>query len=334
MNDPKQPRCRADFAQGLDGDGSTAMHIAARRGREDAIHTLGLSNADLNARDAGGRTPAIVAAQAGSEGVLRILHEQFGVDLNTADNFGRAAGHYAAFQGELEVFRTLLRSGVDTSSADAQGRTPAHCAAFHGYDSILDELRPFGNLGAKDAEGRTPAHGAAIKGHVKTLRHLLNWRVDLNVLDSKGTSVAHLAAMHGHVGVLKLLREEGAREMLAVEDTSGRTPAHFGAETGQSLVLEELQDVADLEAEDRAGRRPIHLSAQNGHHPCLTCLIQFADKRSRLDGVELAVKLAAKDHEGKAAAHYAAQSGHTSVLRMLHSSSVRVAVIIFWVYTK
>ena len=86
----------------IDEGGRTALHLAARLGRADAVGLLLEHKASPSAKDAQGNTPLHIAVIAGYAGVAR----------------------------------ALLRGGASPSVPNTLGMTPAHIAAFKGHNEI------------------------------------------------------------------------------------------------------------------------------------------------------------------------------------------------------
>ncbi|OJY26098.1 MAG: hypothetical protein BGO98_36610 [Myxococcales bacterium 68-20] len=128
-------------------DGSTALHVAARRGHHAVVTVLAAamaSNAVTLDAPAGprARTALHDAAAAGSiDGVNALLRA--GADPNKADSFGQTALHLVAAIEPLRaaaIAERLALAGADPRTADARGFTALHAAA------VTDNLPLVGTL--------------------------------------------------------------------------------------------------------------------------------------------------------------------------------------------
>ena len=70
------------------------------------------ASCDVDARDAAGATPLVVAAAASRPEAARLLLAR-GADPNAANARGDAALHWACYRGDVETARALLRAGAD-----------------------------------------------------------------------------------------------------------------------------------------------------------------------------------------------------------------------------
>jgi ankyrin repeat protein len=107
---------KADLAA-EDGEGRTALHLAALRFRHEAVKRLLDAGAAVNARDARGMTPLHVLAAAGP------------ADGDEVDEL------------LATVAEVLLSRGADLAAADASGFSALQYAADHHRDRLAALLR-------------------------------------------------------------------------------------------------------------------------------------------------------------------------------------------------
>ncbi|CAE7798156.1 ANK1 [Symbiodinium sp. CCMP2592] len=183
------------------------------------------AGADLAAADENGVTPALLAAEKGHAGVLRLLQEA-GADLAAAKKDGITPAHRAAQNGHLEALRLLLEvcfamlfdggppgpsAGADLGAADENGATPALLAAEFGHAGVLRLLQEAGaDLAAAKKDGWTPAHFAAQFGRLEALRLLLEAGADLQARSQLGDTPLTLAVAEGRAEAVGFLLEARA----------------------------------------------------------------------------------------------------------------------------
>ena len=88
------------------------LHDAARRGDADAVNRLLSAGAEVNARDAKGRTPLICAAREGHADAVRHLLK-WGAEVNAVPITGGTALREAVREGRAKVVRLLLAQNAD-----------------------------------------------------------------------------------------------------------------------------------------------------------------------------------------------------------------------------
>lgn len=133
------------------GDGRTALMLAAASGHRPVVYTLMLFGADVNARSdlklgrgelALDRTALMVASGIWSLGLPEVVAQLlgYGAKVNDVDGDGRSALAHAVEAGHADVVRELLEAGADAELADVHGRTPLGVARDHGDPRVLKLL--------------------------------------------------------------------------------------------------------------------------------------------------------------------------------------------------
>lgn len=102
-----------------DGDGNTALHIAAQIGYPEAANWLRIVNADLNARNNRGETPIVLAVQQRNTALVRQLIEA-GANPDIADSvIGLSARDYAVRDGRSADIVTIIEAGPEVAEEEA-----------------------------------------------------------------------------------------------------------------------------------------------------------------------------------------------------------------------
>jgi hypothetical protein len=143
-----------------DGDGGTALHVAAYAGQEGVARLLVDKGADITARDLDGRTPLHRAAKEGHEPVLSLLiDEKEGAYLETRDVYGLTALHLAVRVAEWRgassesIVKVLLEAGANPDPQSWSGKRAIQEAADSGQADLLELMKSYG---ASSAVNDTP----------------------------------------------------------------------------------------------------------------------------------------------------------------------------------
>ena len=114
-----------------------------RSGYLSAIKILvEVGNANLNQRDASGRSILAWAAGGGFSDITEYLLQRSDVEKNAADSEGRTALSHAAANGEFEAIKILLSSeDIRTEIPDEKGRTAKYWAALNHHNEIVQLLK-------------------------------------------------------------------------------------------------------------------------------------------------------------------------------------------------
>src|SRR5262245_46224024 len=146
---------------------------AIRNGDVRVVRKLLDNGADVNARDAEGNTPLILASFYASPECLELLIEK-GADVNAANKAGATPLIRAAT--DYEKTRLLVAGGANVRVRTTFGNTPLILAARRAGDSRTVKLLL--QRGAKATErndaGVGPVLSAAASGDVETVRLLLD----------------------------------------------------------------------------------------------------------------------------------------------------------------
>jgi ankyrin repeat protein len=168
-----------------DAQGQTPLMLAAAFGSPEALRLLITGGADVRAASATGVTALHLGATSLAKAQLLV---DAGADVNAVSSLGRTPLIVAASaSGNAGVVRLLLQRGAGVNVADTTGITPLIAA------SVSDNLEAAELLLARGADPKvradvgqaaTPLHGAATNGNVTLLRRLLAKQVDVNAVSA------------------------------------------------------------------------------------------------------------------------------------------------------
>jgi ankyrin repeat protein len=159
--------------------GVTPLFVAAQDNRLDVVTLLIAAGADVNkATGDDGYTPLHKAARNGHAGVVSVLIETVGVDLNAALTDGELVGvtplFVAAQDNRLDVVTLLIAAGADVTRARFDdGCTPLHMTAQHGHAGVVDlSITAGANVRATSTNGATALSTALAQGHAEVVQKL------------------------------------------------------------------------------------------------------------------------------------------------------------------
>ena len=322
-------------------EGETALYLAAenhkalnpkvaflkskealgQEGKEDAedislVRMLVDEGANLDAKDAKGLTPIMIAAVRGHTEVVKFLRDK-GANLSECDLKDQNIIHIVAKHNRHKMIPILMkdRNGAWierlVNQPNHKEDTPLHIAAAKGCVETVEELlkEDYGaDIDIQNWDKRTPCHLAAAAGHTRVLQLLLEH--DHNAIfdkDDEDNTLLHLATMNKHSETVKLLIAAGApvQKRNRKEWTPLDSAAIAGCPKSCKLLLD---NNSPLEPRDRYNQTPLHMASMHGHSSVVHLLL---DRGASLEK---------ENREGYNALELAIANGHKEVVEVLLDS--------------
>ncbi|EFN77373.1 rabankyrin-5 [Harpegnathos saltator] len=299
LNAPRRPG--PDGAGGDEArDECTPLHLCCQWGLEQVVQTLIEHGADVNARDAEGKTPVHVAIQNQHSQIISLLLCHPNIDLNKRDkkgltpfataltvrsnsavqailrrlpkaaeqydNKGRNFLHTAIQKGDMESILFLLSIQIDVNSRiqDVMQTPPLHLAAVSGNELLVRSLILAGaRVNDTDVNRNTALHVAAKAGHSAVVCALLQNNINFDAVNANGDNALHVAVREGHVSVVRTLLTESELNAEAV-NLKGRNPLHELARCGRDNAA----TICELFLECMA-KYPVNNADLDGNTPLL-----------------------------------------------------------------
>ncbi|KAL1783507.1 ankyrin repeat domain-containing protein 24 isoform X1 [Sigmodon hispidus] len=190
--------------------------------------------------DPEGKSAFHLAAMRGAAGCLEVMLAQ-GSDVMSTDGAGYNALHLAAKYGHPECLKQLLEASCVVDIEDSSGWTALHHAAAGGCLSCSKLLCSFkAHMNPRDRSGATPLIIAAQMCHTDLCRLLLQQGAAANDQDLQGRTALMLACEGASPETVEVLLQGGAQP--GITDALGQDATHYGALTGDKLILQLLQE--------------------------------------------------------------------------------------------
>ena len=197
--------------------GYAGLFAAADKGDATTIARLAAGGADVDARDAYGRTPLHVAAFAGRHDAMRALAKA-GASPNLLDNDRYDIVTITAVADDVSTLDVALAIGGSAKNVTSRYDGTALIAAAHlGHDGVVRTLIGAGApLDHVNNLGWTALIESIVLGnggprHVATLKALVDAGANVNLSDRSGTTPLALAKGRGYTEMVAMLERRGAK---------------------------------------------------------------------------------------------------------------------------
>lgn len=278
----------------VDGEGFSAMHLAARYNRKNVIDVLIKNGANKDLRGVEGLTPLHLATKYDMTSAAKFLIEN-GADVDVKNTYGTTALIYAARRGNLDLVELLLeKNPKSVNIGDHSDVSPLHAAVMGGNKDVIVTLLEYGAIiNAKDKEEEQPIHYAAAENNEAVVSILVNEM-------AKGADD-------------EIAKKSAKRDLVNSVTGELDTPLHIAAQGGYIDVVKSLLAFgAEVNARTDTNQTPLHLACIAGHLDVVKLLVMYK------------AKVNAKDADQETALHKAAQFGRIAVCQHLLESSAKL----------
>ena len=278
------------------------------------ISTDGLN---IDARDDGGNTPLIIAAEKARWNNVDLFASR-GADVNVSNREGQTPLLLAAGKGTLTAVKSLIDKGADVKKANNSGQTLLHLMASNKNKAAIpllsDAISRGAQVNAKTVSGETPSGLAVASGNLPVFSVFLEAGADKNALEGNTTPLPMFAYEKKRRDISKTLLDKGAD--VKKSSTDGKTILHSAASLDDWQFLNILFDYnPDINAKD-----------VNGITPLLSAIDKSAIRSAGIL-IEKGADVNVKDKMGRNAIHYlAAARNATGLLAKLQGEGIAVDV--------
>lgn len=325
--------------------GDTALMVAARTGKTDAINVLLNHGADVNKTNSEGQTPLMWAAAAKNAAAVKVLIDHK-ADLNAKTHTappprpldtifsapypvgGMTALIFAARQNDIESAKALLAGGANINEGAADGTSPILVAIMNGHYALADFLLEKGaDANASDSKGRAALYAAVDMRNLEwSTRPAPPEKDAMTELDLIKALIAHGANVNARLTKKIPLRGQPSFDGRWA-NMIGATPFWRAAQSDDVTVMHLLKD---------SGADP-NIAAKDGTTALMVAAgVGWSDGQShgsQADAPE-ALKLCmewggdvnAKNDVGYTALHGAAFRGANEVVKLLVEKGARMDV--------
>jgi ankyrin repeat protein len=316
-------------------DGSTALHVAAKRGNVGIAKLLMGKGVDPNVTYGSGVPPLIDACIQGNTRMVDALIDG-GANVNAVLELGYCAFAAAVDNKRMKLAEHLLERGaipnfgdVDTlplavaehggmsliKAIESRGGSiirpdmlarVAFVAARNKDEAVLDHVLNNGaDLGYNNDLKYSPLILASLANHLSLVGRCLARGDDPNLQDVDGETALSLAIEKDHREVIDILRVHRAQVIDYPELTQSDGMLRAAMEGALGTILNLHDAGISINIEDSAGNTPLLIAAQNGHVGVVRSLYH------------LGADINHKNQDGLSASNLAKKANQEKVLKTL-----------------
>ena len=248
-----------------------------------AVQRLLKEGADINGRDAQGRTPVMAATHGNRVETVRALI-QAGADINIRDNRLDNPFLYAGAEGLLEILRLTIDAKADTKLTNRFGGTALIPAAERGHVEVVNELltRTDVNVNHVNNLGWTALLEAIVlsnggERHQWIVQLLVDHGANINIPDKDGVTPLQHAQTRGFKEIERILLKAAASVAGAGDAAAKERDAKLiaAAKRGDVAAVKEfLAQGASVHARDDKGVTALIAAAYRNDLAIADLLIQ------------------------------------------------------------
>ena len=332
-------------------DGETPLYVASLFGYVKMVRILAERGGNINKANKNGETPLHIASQNGQVEVVKILLEK-GANINKFDYSLETPLYVASEAGNEEVVRILLENGARVNIPNTVGQTPLMIAVSYGHFEIVEALLEYGaNINAETNEGYTafdmvddgPSWARSEmanllktyqqknvvtknirdyeRPNIPPLRSLafnnLNTE-DTRIINEIKDSLRQPGKLGGKRKTRKSTNKKKNKKTRSKKQKGGNRDyvLYLAARQGSvDIVINMLEQGADINWTKNSGCTPLHIASQNGHVKVVSVLLEQGPDIDK-----------ATD-DGCTPLYVASENGHVEVVRMLleHGADINKA---------
>ncbi|KAK4875156.1 hypothetical protein RN001_011578 [Aquatica leii] len=255
-----------------DNDSWSALLCAAKDGYTDICHELLEHGAEIDHRDMGGWTAIMWATYKGRTDVVTLLIGR-GADVNAHGNYHISSLLWAAGRGYTQIAQALISHGAKVNFGDKYGTTALVWACRKGYSDIVScLLRAGANVDTAGMYSWTALLVATQGNHVDVVNLLLEYKPNVNALDKDGCSALTIACKEGYYEIATALMSAGA--YINVQDRAGDTNLIHAVKGGHRGVVEALlKKYADVDITGKDRKTALYMAVEKGNASIVKLLL-------------------------------------------------------------
>ncbi len=186
------------------------------------------------------------------------------VNINETDAHGKTPLHIAAWHGNVEIGKLLIKNGAKIEAKNSIQETPLHVAAWKGnIDFVKLLVENNADIYSENNINQTPCELAIDENHIDVVNYFLQNGFKINTEMSNYENMLLFSAAKGKLDVVKLLENKIS---INYKDMFGRTALHYATINNQVNIVKYLLDKnVNRRIKDVQNKTPLDIAKTKGY---------------------------------------------------------------------
>ena len=219
-----------------DEDKNTALHLAAREGKEDIVNLLLSVGANSNIKNSMRQDPSALARTSRIRNAIEV-YNMIDPGVQKMDYLFRRA----VSAGQLDLVQIFISRGINVEKSDNDKTTPLHLAVRNQNFNVANTLiEKCVNISQKDGNGNTALHLAVENENDEIVELLLKYDINTECKNLDGNTALHLAVQRNNEVVVRILGE--LVQNFDVKNHDRNTALHLAVEKENEEIVKYLTE--------------------------------------------------------------------------------------------
>ncbi|TRY99825.1 hypothetical protein DNTS_014885 [Danionella cerebrum] len=249
-------------------EGKGVLHLASLTNNPDTLKFLIDQGGHPDVQDRRGRTPLMLAAELGYDGIVSLL-AKMNADMKLVDVEGKGVLFYCIqpTKRHMRCLQEVLKGNVDVNNTSETGMPVFLLACEQAQDCegmCLSILERGADPNATNKEtGQTALMAATKSGAIQLVREILKkggciihmlsaYGADVGMVTSEGDTPLHFAASGGYTDCCRFLAQRGCNPK--VKNQEGLLPRQIAKDCGHKATVKELKRAERLHGKFSKGQ--------------------------------------------------------------------------------
>ena len=261
-----------------DEDKNTALHLAAREGKEDIVNLLLSVGANSNIKNSMRQDPSALARTSRIRNAIEV-YNMIDPGVQKMDYLFRRA----VSAGQLDLVQIFISRGINVEKSDNDKTTPLHLAVRNQNFNVANTLiEKCVNISQKDGNGNTALHLAVENENDEIVKLLVKYDINTECKNLDGNTALHLAVQRNNEVIVRILGE--LVQNFDVKNHDRNTALHLAVEKENEEIVKYLTEKTKyIDTKNARKDTPLHLAIKKENRRITHILLKKAHPETDMD---------------------------------------------------